>query len=206
MSDGRATPKEGSTGRLDDRVLATLRRLPGEIAFNGLRRVLGAHPESLARALRRLERDGLVLRSRAGYRVPEPPPTTAASREEALHVVAEVELADALRAPELLTRLVGRWFGSLRWVGVIDRRDERLLAWAPQGGVGMVLLGADRGRLRVMVPDRLWELDATEAEEEAFELLVHAVEALRGPSDRGGTARPLTYGLGGSLALLPQEN
>ncbi|MCI4366784.1 MAG: hypothetical protein L3K08_03420, partial [Thermoplasmata archaeon] len=62
--DGGPSP---STGPLDDRVVRTLAERPGHHAFNGLRRALAAHPESLTRSLRRLERDGMIARDSHGY-------------------------------------------------------------------------------------------------------------------------------------------
>ncbi len=192
-------------GRLDERVLATLQSLPGEIAFNGLRRVLDAHPESLARALRRLEREGLVVRVHGGYRaLPSPEPSSDAA-EAPLRTVAEVELPAGFSPGVLIERLSARWFGSLRWVGVIDRGEELLLAWAPRSGGGLVLLGARAGRLRVRIPERLAEADPAEAEEAAYELLFHAVEALRGrPSSAG--AVPLARSFARELPPAPSWN
>jgi DNA-binding Lrp family transcriptional regulator len=172
--------------RLDERVLTALQGLPGRVAFSGLRRVLGAHPESLARALRRLEREGLVERTDGGYRALAgvPAPSTDLTRE--LRPIARIDLPLSTPADALLGRLSGHWFGSLRWVGVVERPEERLLAWARRDGSGYVLLGIDAGALRVYVPADP-ETDAAEAEDAAYELLVHAAEALR-PLHSEGTA------------------
>lgn len=164
--------------RLDERVLTTLKGLPGRVAFSGLKRVLHAHPESLARALRRLEREGLVERVDGGYRALAGPLPTTSNLTRELRAIAEVDLPISTPPQALLGRLTGRWFGSLRWVGVVDRTDERLLAWARRDGSEYVLLGIDRGKLRVYVPTDL-RADAAESEEAAYELLVHAVDALR---------------------------
>lgn len=173
----------GTAVRLDDRVLETLLRLRGEVAFSGLKRLLGAHPESLARSLRRLEREGLVLRAGGGYRAlasPSGPPDGTGSE---LRAVAEVELPPSATPPALVERLSARWFGSLRWVGVVARPGEQLLAWATRSGDGLVLLGLRGRRLRVLVPETWARNDPAETEEAAYELLLHAVEALR---DVGG--------------------
>ena len=167
-----------TAGGLDERVLSTLQGLAGRIAFNGLRRVLHAHPESLTRSLRRLEREGLVERADGGYRVLAEAPRLPESPELALRVLANVDLPPGAPADVVLGRLSGRWFGSLRWVGVVDRPDGRLLAWAPRDGRGYVLLGIDRGVLRVYVPSSP-ETEVEDEEESAYELLGHAVEALR---------------------------
>ncbi len=172
--------EDGTFGRLDDRVLETLQRLRGEVAFSGLRRILGAHPESLARSLRRLEREGLVLRAVGGYRAlagPGPGPVDPAGE---LRTVAEVELPPTTHPEALVERLSSRWFGSLRWVGVVARPGEPLLAWATRSGEGLVLLGTNGRRLRVLVPDRFLGEGSAETEDAAYELLFHAVEALRG--------------------------
>jgi hypothetical protein len=171
---------EFESSRLDDRVLSALQGLPGRVAFSGLKRVLHAHPESLARALRRLEREGRVERVDGGYRALSGPerPTGDLTRE--LRPIAEVDLPATASPADLLGRLTGRWFGSLRWVGVVDRPDERFLAWARRDGSEYVLLGVHRGKLRVYVPSDPAE-DLEEADDAAYELLVHAVGALRIP-------------------------
>ncbi len=166
-------------GRLDDRVIVALQELHGRIAFSGLRRALGAHPEALSRSLRRLEREGLIERSDAGYRAltPERPPDPTLAAD--LHPVARVELPIGATRESVLGRLSGRWFGSLRWVGVIDAPRGRLLAWARRDGSGYVLLGVRSGRLEVFVPGDDGPGETSEAEEAAYEVLAHALESLR---------------------------
>lgn len=181
-------------GRLDDRVLHALEGLPGRVAFSGLRRVLGAHPESLARALRRLEREGLVQRVDGGYRVLSDGLRSIEELTAELHPIAQVDLPIGISPESLLGRLAGRWFGALRWVGVVERSDGRLLAWARRDGTGHVLLGVDRGTLRVFVAGSGSRDDSSDTEEAAYELLVHAVEALRSaPSTTMPLPGPVTY-------------
>lgn len=181
-------------GRLDDRVLHALEGLPGRVAFSGLRRVLGAHPESLARALRRLEREGLVERVDGGYRVLSEGRRSIEELTAELHPIAHVDLPMGTTSESLFGRLAGRWFGSLRWVGVVERKDGRLLAWARRDVSGYVLLGVDRGRLRVYVPGPNGRDDSSEAEEAAYELLWHVAEALRPASPPAGAVTFLSVG------------
>jgi hypothetical protein len=166
-------------GRLDDRVIVALQELHGRIAFSGLRRALGAHPEALSRSLRRLEREGLVERSADGYRatLPQRPPDPTLSAD--LHPIARVDLPIGTTRESVLGRLSGRWFGTLRWVGVIDAPRGRLLAWARRDGSGYVLLGVRSGRLEVFVPGEAGPGETGEAEDAAYEVLAHALEALR---------------------------
>jgi len=164
---------------LDERVLSTLQRLPGRIAFNGLRRVLNAHPESLSRSLRRLEREGQVDRSAGGYRAIGGVTTPVQSTRQVLRAIAQVELPAGTRSEMVLGRLAGRWFGSLRWVGVVEGRSGSRLAWARRDGSGHVLLEVHRGVLRVYLRGDRLQYDGEEAEDAAYELLTHAVGALR---------------------------
>jgi DNA-binding Lrp family transcriptional regulator len=171
--------------RLDDRVLTALQELHGRIAFSGLRRVLGAHPESLSRALHRLEREGLVERTHGGYRALTREPAVDAASLTRLRPIAHVRLPPGASPESILGRLTGRWFGTLRWVGVIERPSHRLFAWARRDGSGYVLLGIHGGSLRVYVPDEPGPGDLAEAEDAAYELLGHAVGALRPPAADG---------------------
>lgn len=166
-------------GRLDDRVLVALQELNGRIAFNGLRRALRAHPESLSRALHRLEREGLVERSAGGYRALLEEPKVETASAMPLRPIAHVRIPVGSSPEVVLARLSGRWFGNLRWVGVIDRPSQRLFAWARRDGSGYVMLGIHGGNLRVYVPDSPEASDPGEAEDAAYELLGHAVGALR---------------------------
>ncbi len=188
MTPGKEDPPLVDSSRLDDRVLVTLLELNGRIAFSGLRRVLRAHPESLSRALRRLEREGLVDRSEGGYRALSREPRLDASTATHLRPIARVEVPIGTSPETVLGRLAGHWFGNLRWVGVIDRPSQRLLAWARRDGSGYVLLGIHGRSLRVYVPDEAGPGDLGEAEDAAYELLGHAVGALRPTTPDGGVA------------------
>jgi len=181
-------PGHSGSSRLDDRVLVALQELNGRIAFSGLRRVLKAHPESLSRALRRLEREGLVERGEGGYRALAREPHLDPATATHLRPIARVQVPLGTTPETVLGRLAGHWFGSLRWVGVIERPSQRLLAWARRDGSGYVLLGIHAGSLRVYVPDESGPGDPGEAEEAAYELLAHAVGALRPTASDGGVA------------------
>ena len=188
MFPEREAAPSPESSRLDDRVLVALQELNGRIAFSGLRRVLKAHPESLSRALRRLEREGLVERNDEGYRALSPPPRWDPSNVAPLRSIARVEVPFGTPSDTVLGRLAGHWFGTLRWVGVVERPSGRLLAWARRDGSGYVLLGIQGRTLRVYVPDETGPGDLLEAEDAAYELLGHAVGALRPTAPDGGVA------------------
>jgi DNA-binding Lrp family transcriptional regulator len=185
-----STPGGQSTGegRLDDRVLDALLRMHGRIAFSGLRRSLGAHPESLARALRRLEREGLIEREPTGYRALSAPRAVGSSPDMSLRSVAQIDVPLGLDPEGILARLTGRWFGGLRWVGVVEHPPGRLLSWAHRDGTGKVLLGAHAGALHIYTASGD-DGNADDSEDAAYELLVAVADTLR-PS---GPARSVQF-------------
>jgi DNA-binding Lrp family transcriptional regulator len=175
--------------RLDERILEALAALAGTMAFSGLRRALRAHPESLSRALRRLEREGLVERSDGGYRLLGPPASASSATPSALRTIAEIALLPGRSISELRGRLTGRWFGSLRWVGTIESPQGPLLMWSRRDSPGRLLLSVEEGRLRVLSPERGEAAEAPDVEEAAYELLLHVLEDLRpSPQVRGRAA------------------
>lgn len=173
------------SARLDDRVRELLSEFPGSVAFQGLRRTLGVHPESLTRALRRLEREGAVERTQEGYRLTDHSALDArgsfvrpgAPRWEGSPRV-ELRLSPGEDAPLLLRRLSGRWFGDFRWVGSYEEGQRTTLLWVSRAGrelLGLVLEG-DLLRIHQQSsspggPDRPLA---------AYELLQHVLTALRG--------------------------
>ncbi len=193
-------PPVRATGRLDDRVLEALTERPVRIPFSGLRRSLGAHPEALVRALRRLEREGLVERSAAGYRSTRPAAELPGA-ERLLRTVARVDLPPGIEPAAVLDRLAGRWFGALRWMGIVERPDQRLLAWARRDGSGSVLLGVSRGAARIYAADGAAD-DGPDADDSAYELLVAVADALRRTAEPG-SARGLVAHLSAGWAERP---
>ena len=166
--------------RLDDRVQALLASQGGRLAFNGLRRALGAHPESLTRALRRLERRGVVRHLEDGYALVAPGERSLQTRPTpGRRSVASVQLPPGLSSDAILGQLAGRWFGTLRWSGVYDRAGDPLLAWSVGASPVRVLLSIRKGALRVLVEgEPSSESGARAAEGAAWELLRHALERL----------------------------
>lgn len=172
--------------RIDDRVLEVLAENQGRIAFNGLRRALQVHPESLTRALRRLERDGVIRKDRGSYELAAPIARgTEGPSKIAVRTVASVELPPGGSREEIFGRLSGRWFGRLRWVGLFDHPGDPWLVWSVEGSATHVMLSEREGRLHVLVEgDR--GIGGDEIEDAAYELLAQSVARLRELPRRGG--------------------
>src|SRR5437899_11048830 len=119
----------------DREVLEFLSHDPdSQVAFQGLRRRLGIHPEQLSRALHRLADSELVERTDLGYRVsrralgflspsslkPAGPNATILQTSLPAHVDLR-GLAGALR---------GTWIRPLRWYGFSEADDGLRIGWA----------------------------------------------------------------------------
>ena len=145
MGADRGSERAGPGAPLDRRVLDELAEGGGHVAFNGLRRSLGAHPESLTRSLRRLERVGEVRRDRNGY-------TLAAGaridgRRPRRVALASVRLPAELPPEAVLGALAGRWFGGIRWRGTYDAPPPPALVWSVEGSEGQLVLRLRGSRL-----------------------------------------------------------
>jgi DNA-binding transcriptional ArsR family regulator len=171
--------EDSADPRIDERVIDALLDHHGRIAFNGLRRALHVHPESLTRALRRLERDGLIRREQDGYSVMENSMEATEGRlERSRSLIASVELAPGLPRAEILGTLAGRWFGSLRWVGIHEHPGDPWLVWSVGNQEGHVMLSVRRGVLRVYVDRDRPDAGRRGLETAAHELLRYALERL----------------------------
>lgn len=105
--------------------------------FDGLKRRLGLHPETLSRILARLEEEGIVKKTANGYtvtpkinrlRVQE------SHREEQLVPLLQTYLPSNMQVQQLITNLKGKWFGLLRWFGLTEDNRGVTLKWITEDG------------------------------------------------------------------------
>jgi hypothetical protein len=106
--------------------------------FEGLKRRLGLHPETLSRILNRLEQEGIVKKTTEGYTV---------TREIAKHLklrqnstsesrvsLLQTYLPSDMPVQQLVSNLRGRWFGLLRWLGLAENSEGVTLKWITEDG------------------------------------------------------------------------
>jgi hypothetical protein len=106
--------------------------------FEGLKRRLGLHPETLSRILNRLEQEGIVKKTNEGYTV---------TREIAKHLklhqtntnessvsLLQTYLPSDMPVQQLISSLRGRWFGLLRWLGLSETNESITLKWITEDG------------------------------------------------------------------------
>ena len=106
--------------------------------FDGLRRSLNIHPETLSRSLDRLEEQGLVEKTPEGYRVSRRGRELIgahplSSRENPIPLVQTV-LPHDVTIDQIASSLKGKWFGGLRWLGYSKNEDVTVLKWITEDG------------------------------------------------------------------------
>ncbi len=106
--------------------------------FEGLKRRLGLHPETLSRILDRLEAEGIVKKSSEGYIV-----TKEIAKQLKHHsangdltrvVLLQTFLPSDMPVEQLISNLRGRWFGLLRWLGLAENSEGAVLKWVTEDG------------------------------------------------------------------------
>jgi len=126
-------------GERDTMVLNTIREesLTG-FTFDGLKRRLGMHPEALSRVLKRLKEKGMVEKAQGGYRVTQK--TMKLFKLNQLNEKGQGTLMLQTRLPydlpiqQVISNLIGRWFGMLRWLGYSQNEEGITLKWINEDG------------------------------------------------------------------------
>jgi DNA-binding HxlR family transcriptional regulator len=138
----------------DTKILKLLDQEPGSnYSFNGLIRKLNLHQQSLTRALKRLEDLRLIEKSQIGYRLTtngESLMTLLASKNSTDNYarsesrvlnresqkrnsyiqLLQTRISVDVKSEEILSKLIGKWFNNLRWVGLVESEGgEYMLQW-----------------------------------------------------------------------------
>ncbi len=152
--------------RDDDRqILNALQDSESSFAFQGIKRKLGLHQETLSRALRRLERDQLIEHTEGGYRL-----TTRGSAmvkgargRAQSYKILETYLPSDVWTSNLISRLKYSWFSSLRWLGYAHRKEGAVLTWLSDDG---------SLQMRAIFQGKRLTIETDSNDEEAFAMAV----------------------------------
>ncbi len=143
-------------------------------AFEGLKRRLGLHPETLSRVLYRLEDQGIVEKGVEGYKV-----TSKAKELLKLHSFSTraptMNLLQTLLPPDVpiqqvVSNLKGKWFGVLRWLGYSKNNKSVTLKWITEDGSTIISANFQRGQLNIDAK-MLWEKDLNVALQASYQLM-----------------------------------
>lgn len=105
--------------------------------FDGLKRRLGLHQETLSRVLSRLEEEGIVKKTSNGYKVT---PKISKLRlhetrmEESHVTLLQTYIPSNMQIQQLIANLTGKWFGLLRWFGLTEDNRGVTLKWVTEDG------------------------------------------------------------------------
>lgn len=121
--------------------------------FDGLRRITGTHPETLSRSLERLEDNGLVVKSPEGYSVTAkakgsftPRPTFGRTGGvPILHTFLPYKAS----TETIVSALKGRWFDTIRWVGMAESDEGFVMKWVTDDGSAMIDVKLFAGQLDI---------------------------------------------------------
>ena len=138
LNVGWQTTPDYSLGERDTDVLSVINSEDLTVfTFDGLKRRLGLHPETLSRILARLEQEGLLKKEAHGYKVS--PKITKLKLHEATSDESHVPLLQTflpsnMQVQNLIANLNGKWFGSLRWFGLSETSRGVTLKWVTEDG------------------------------------------------------------------------
>ena len=132
------TAPDYSFGEHDNDVLSVINSEDLTVfTFDGLKRRLGLHPETLSRILVRLEQEGLLTKEAHGYKVS--PRITRLKLHESENTENHVPLLQTylpsnVMVQHLIANLTGKWFGRLRWFGLSENSHGVTLKWVTEDG------------------------------------------------------------------------
>jgi DNA-binding HxlR family transcriptional regulator/DNA-binding IscR family transcriptional regulator len=128
----------------DTKILKLLDQEPGSsYSFNGFVRKLNLHQQSLTRALKRLEDLRLIEKSQMGYKLTTNGeslmtflttkdstnnyarsrghvPDRGREKRNCYTQLLQTRISVDVKPEEILSKLIGKWFNNLRWVGLVE--------------------------------------------------------------------------------------
>lgn len=112
--------------------------------FKGLMRKTNLHQQSLSRALHRLESLELIEKTIAGYKIKKKLKFSLSKINETdfsntsiklpiesvgFTQLIQTYLPSDTMTYDIITALTGKWFGTLRWLGLVEGDNEYVLQW-----------------------------------------------------------------------------
>ena len=133
----------------DKKVLSVLNQdsdvSDNQYTFNGLVRKLGIHQQSLTRSLHRLASAGLIKKTVHGYRLAKNLDSILVKKSridlenlsngisdqyEQFEQILQLYIPTEIKVEDVIRKLHGKWFGTLRWIGIIQGDGGYVLQWA----------------------------------------------------------------------------
>ena len=167
---------------LDDREREVLKLLSREqntyFSFQGLKRRLGLHQETLTRTLKRLEEAHAIERSPEGYRLRNPSNTFSfdiRTNEIYAKPLIDAYLPADVDVTVLFQRLRGHWFSNFRWLGYSQDGTQLSMTWISEDGQMQVQARVGGGKITI-VADSLSRNEEPRRIAAAYQLFDHVTK------------------------------
>ncbi len=132
--------------RVSDRkilhILGETSELNHYYTFKGLMRKINLHQQSLARALHRLESLELIEKTKTGYQLKQKYKSLSVkSYQDGFSTIKvpmecigftqliQTYIPTNIATSQTISTLVGKWFGNLRWLALVEGNNEFILQW-----------------------------------------------------------------------------
>ena len=164
---------------LDPRELEVLKLLSSDqnayYSFQGLRRRLGLHQETLTRTLKRLEEAHAIEHSPDGYKVRGSGNTfsfTVRTGQPNSKPVIEAYLPSQIDVTVLFQKLRGRWFSNFRWLGYSHDGNLLSMSWISEDGRMQLQARINSGKITIAA-DTYTSQNESEQIAAAYQLFDH---------------------------------
>ncbi|MDA4117142.1 MAG: hypothetical protein OK455_02240 [Thaumarchaeota archaeon] len=148
-------------------------------SFEGLRRKLGTHSETLSRILHRLEEQMILEKTSDGYHVTHKgkevmgvKPLASSSTTQHRVAILHTLLPYGQSSKEAVSGLKGRWFGPLRWLGYSEDERGTTMKWVTGDGAVQIDAVFSDGELTIEGNVREGK-DLTDAIKASYQLIGH---------------------------------
>jgi predicted transcriptional regulator len=107
-------------------------------SFNGFKIRLNLHQEILSRSLKRLKELGLIYKTKLGYKSTKNGKiifsklkkiSNEKRDEQKYNQILQISVPFILPNQQIVQNLSGKWFNSLRWIGMTQNASEYQLKW-----------------------------------------------------------------------------
>jgi predicted transcriptional regulator len=107
-------------------------------SFNGFKIRLNLHQEILSRSLKRLKELGLIYKTKLGYKSTKNGKiifsklkkiSNQKKGEQKYNQIIQISVPFILPNQQIVQSLSGKWFNSLRWIGMTQNASEYQLKW-----------------------------------------------------------------------------
>jgi DNA-binding transcriptional ArsR family regulator len=166
----------------DDREREVLKLLAREqntyFSFQGLKRRLGLHQETLTRTLKRLEEAHAIERSPDGYRLRNLDNTYSfdiQSNDIYAKPLIEAYLPGDVDVTVLFQKLRGHWFSNFRWLSYSQEGTQLSMTWISEDGQMQVQARIGGGKITI-VADSLSRSEEPRRIAAAYQLFDHVTK------------------------------